>query len=98
MAMHARQQRMVLISAFLLAWGRSATRAAEAGGTTVPAMATATRNAAPSPWCLERCAPDKLIFLPCMAVGAKNMAACRQREIAHCMDACNRRPCHDCRR
>ena len=61
MAMHARQRRMVLIPAFLLAWGMSATHAAESGGTTVPAMATATRNAAPSPWCLERCAPDKLI-------------------------------------
>lgn len=94
----ARRLRLFLISALFLAWGMSATDAAEPAEATAPAALAATRDAAPAPWCLERCTPGKLIFLPCMAVGAKNMAVCRDREIAHCMDACSRRPCQDCPR
>lgn len=90
------RRRLILISALLLAWSMSAAHAGERAGTTVPTAATAARGAAPAPWCLERCTPGKLIFLPCMAVGAKNMAVCRDREIAHCMDACSRRICQDC--
>lgn len=96
MAMQRARRRMILISALLLAWGMSATDAAEPAERTAPAALAATRDASRTPWCLEQCAPGKLIFLPCMAVDAKNMAACRQREIAHCMDARSRRPCQDC--
>jgi hypothetical protein len=43
--------------------------------------------------CVERCMPANLFFLPCMAVGAKAMAACREREVAWCLEACRRRSC-----
>jgi hypothetical protein len=43
--------------------------------------------------CTGGCAPGKLIFLPCMAVGATRMAECRQRELAACRRACVRRHC-----
>lgn len=43
--------------------------------------------------CLLGCEPANLIFLPCMAVGAKAMAACREREIAWCVETCRRRFC-----
>jgi hypothetical protein len=43
--------------------------------------------------CLEGCRPAKQIFLPCMAVGASNMAACRKREIDRCTDRCRLRYC-----
>ena len=97
MAMLRRSQRqLILVSAFVLAWSASAIHAADSGEATPSATATAIEAAPPPARCLERCAPGKLIFLPCMAVGAKNMAACREREIAHCVDACSRRPCQNC--
>ena len=34
--------------------------------------------------CLRRCTPANLILLPCMAVGAKAMPACREREVGLC--------------
>ena len=43
--------------------------------------------------CLRRCTPAKLIFLPCMAVGAKAMPACRDREVARCVEICRRKFC-----
>jgi hypothetical protein len=43
--------------------------------------------------CLRRCAPANLILLPCMAVGAKAMPACREREVGLCVDICRRRFC-----
>ncbi len=92
----ARRRQLILISAFVLAWSPSAIHAADSGVAASSATATAIGAAPPPAWCLERCTPGKLIFLPCMAVGAKNMAACREREIAHCVDACSRRPCQNC--
>ena len=43
--------------------------------------------------CLRRCTPANLMLLPCMAVGAKAMPACREREVGLCVDACRRRFC-----
>ena len=43
--------------------------------------------------CTARCAPHKQIFLPCMAVGAASVAACRIREVAQCEAACAQRHC-----
>ena len=43
--------------------------------------------------CTGGCEPGKLIFLPCMAVGANGMAGCRQREVAACLRACASRHC-----
>ena len=43
--------------------------------------------------CLRRCTPANLILLPCMAVGAKAMPACREREVGLCVEACRRRFC-----
>ena len=43
--------------------------------------------------CSGGCQPGKLIFLPCMAVGATGMAGCRQREVAACLRACASRHC-----
>jgi hypothetical protein len=43
--------------------------------------------------CTGGCEPGKLIFLPCMAVGATGMADCRQREVAACLRACISRHC-----
>ncbi|HSA79467.1 MAG TPA: hypothetical protein VLE23_01510 [Geminicoccaceae bacterium] len=43
--------------------------------------------------CLRRCTPANLMFLPWMAVGARAMPACREREIELCVDACRRRFC-----
>ncbi|MEM7023681.1 MAG: hypothetical protein AAF637_13975 [Pseudomonadota bacterium] len=43
--------------------------------------------------CSQGCEPGKLIFLPCMAVGATNMANCREREVAACLRACTSRHC-----
>jgi len=43
--------------------------------------------------CASGCAPGKLIFLPCMAVGATGMADCRRREVAACLRACVGRHC-----
>ena len=43
--------------------------------------------------CRGGCAPGKLIFLPCMAVGALDMARCREREVASCLRACAGRHC-----
>jgi hypothetical protein len=43
--------------------------------------------------CLRRCTPANLMLLPCMAVGAKAMAACGEREVGLCVDACRRRSC-----
>lgn len=43
--------------------------------------------------CLRRCTPANLMLLPCMAVGAKAMAACREREVELCVDVCRRRFC-----
>lgn len=43
--------------------------------------------------CRSGCVPGKLIFLPCMAVGAANMAQCREREVAACLRACVQRHC-----
>jgi len=43
--------------------------------------------------CLRRCTPANLMLLPCMAVGAKAMAACRDREIGLCIETCRRRFC-----
>jgi hypothetical protein len=43
--------------------------------------------------CLKGCTPANLIFLPCMAVGAQVMAACREREVALCIETCRRRFC-----
>ena len=43
--------------------------------------------------CLRRCTPANLMLLPCMAVGAKAMPACREREVGLCVDACRRRLC-----
>lgn len=64
---------------------------------------TSTAEAAPLPdgcarpvaheRCTVRCAPEKQIFLPCMAVGATHMAACRAREVARCEAACAQRHC-----
>jgi len=64
---------------------------------------TSTAEAAPLPdrcarpvaheRCTVRCAPEKQIFLPCMAVGATQMAACRVREVERCAAACARRHC-----
>jgi hypothetical protein len=45
--------------------------------------------------CTATCAPEKQIFLPCMAIGATNMAACRAREVARCEVVCARRHCRD---
>jgi len=44
-------------------------------------------------FCETSCAPRNLVFLPCMAVGATNMARCREREIAACLQACASRRC-----
>jgi hypothetical protein len=41
--------------------------------------------------CPARCVPGKLIFLPCMAVGARHMAACRQRQVEQCRADCEQR-------
>jgi hypothetical protein len=49
--------------------------------------------AAGYPACRGGCEPGRLIFLPCMAVGAPNMAACREREVASCLRACTSRHC-----
>jgi hypothetical protein len=43
--------------------------------------------------CLRRCTPANLMLLPCMAVGAKAMPACREREVGLCVDICRRRFC-----
>jgi hypothetical protein len=43
--------------------------------------------------CLRRCKPANLMLLPCMAVGAKAMAACREREVARCFETCRRKFC-----
>jgi hypothetical protein len=43
--------------------------------------------------CLRRCTPANLILLPCMAVGAKGMPACREGEVAGCVETCRRRFC-----
>ncbi|MCC2662482.1 MAG: hypothetical protein K0S35_404 [Geminicoccaceae bacterium] len=43
--------------------------------------------------CLRRCTPANLMLLPCMAVSAKAMPACREREVGLCVDACRRRLC-----
>ena len=43
--------------------------------------------------CLRRCTPGNLMLLPCMAVGAKAMPACREREAGLCVDICRRRFC-----
>ena len=43
-------------------------------------------------YCAALCAPAKMVFLPCMAVGSPAMAACREREIASCLAACEERP------
>jgi hypothetical protein len=51
------------------------------------------REAASHRQCLLGCAPANLIFLPCMAVGAKAMAACREREVAGCIETCRRKYC-----
>jgi len=42
---------------------------------------------------LRRCTPANLMLLPCMAVGAKAMAACRDREVGLCIETCGRRFC-----
>ena len=56
----------------------------------VPAACATSANHAS---CTGGCEPGKLIFLPCMAVGATNMAGCRQREVASCLRACASRHC-----
>jgi hypothetical protein len=43
--------------------------------------------------CLRRCTPANLMLLPCMAVGAKAMPACREREVGLCVAICQRRFC-----
>jgi hypothetical protein len=43
--------------------------------------------------CLRRCTPANLMLLPCMAVGAKAVAACRDREVGLCIETCRRRFC-----
>jgi hypothetical protein len=43
--------------------------------------------------CLARCTPANLMLLPCMAVGAKAMPACREREVGFCVETCRRRFC-----
>ena len=43
--------------------------------------------------CLRRCTPANLMLLLCMAVGAKAMPACREREVGLCVDICQRRFC-----
>jgi hypothetical protein len=67
----------------------AAGRTADLGSSAPSAAGAAQRPYAP---CSEICAPGNLIFLPCMAVGARNMAACREREIGKCREACARRP------
>jgi hypothetical protein len=43
--------------------------------------------------CLRRCTPANLILLPCMAVGAQAMPACREREVGLWVETCRRRFC-----
>lgn len=43
--------------------------------------------------CLKRCTPANLMLLPCMAVGAKAMPTCRDREVGLCVETCRRRFC-----
>ena len=43
--------------------------------------------------CLRRRTPANLMLLPCVAVGAKAMAACRDREVGLCIETCRRRFC-----
>jgi hypothetical protein len=62
-------------------------RASGAGGIEAEPAAS-TRCAADVGFCDRLCAPERLVFLPCMAVGAPNMPACRQREVRSCRSAC----------
>lgn len=62
-------------------------RASEADGVEAEPAAS-TCCAADIGFCDRLCAPRNLIFLPCMAVGAPNMAACREREVRSCRSAC----------
>jgi hypothetical protein len=61
----------------------------------VPALSAPADCAASAGYasCTGGCEPGKLIFLPCMAVGAVNMSGCRQREVAACLRACVSRHC-----
>jgi hypothetical protein len=69
----------------------AAGRTADPPPATPLAAGPAQRRSGPYAACSEVCAPGNLIFLPCMAVGAKNMTACREREIGKCREACARR-------
>jgi hypothetical protein len=70
-----------------------------ASGQPEPAPLETAQAAVPCPepighrQCLRRCTPANLMLLPCMAVGAKAMPACREREVALCVDICHRRFC-----
>jgi hypothetical protein len=94
MALHAGWPSALL--AFLL--GATPTLGQEAQPSAAPAPAAqdapdACAASASYVGCTGGCEPGKLIFLPCMAVGATNMAGCRQREVASCLRACASRHC-----
>lgn len=71
--------------------------AASAPPEPAPLDTTAATGSCPKPighrHCLRRCTPANLMLLPCMAVGAQAMAACREREVGLCVGACRRRFC-----
>jgi hypothetical protein len=64
-----------------------------APGSAASSMPDACAASASYLGCTGGCQPGKLIFLPCMAVGATSMAACRQREVTSCLRACASRHC-----
>ena len=89
------QSKLCLLAFTLLASPASAQQAtsakvAEGASQSVPAACEAKAGYA---HCSQGCEPGKLIFLPCMAVGAANMASCREREVAACLRACTSRHC-----
>jgi hypothetical protein len=84
------------LSALLVGWPPASGQQAEPRGSPAAIDDNATSSCAGIPGyahCRTGCEPDKRIFLPCMAVGARNMASCRQREVAACVRACVSRHC-----
>jgi hypothetical protein len=84
------------LSALLLGWPPASGQQPEPRGSPAAIDDDAVCSCAGIPsyaHCRTGCEPGRLIFLPCMAVGARNMASCRQREVASCVRACVSRHC-----
>jgi len=81
---------LVLLAALVMPAAAQQQSPASTTAQSVPDACLAETEAA---FCRTSCAPRNLVFLPCMAVGATNMARCREREVAACLRACSSRRC-----